>query len=368
MKALAILALLAASPGLAQSPSEAAQEAAQLLVEARGALESADHRSDRITVLSQTIRAYESGLAAMREGLRQAAIRQQSLEAALETKSEETARLLGALQTMGRAPAPMLMLHPYGPTGTARSGMMLVDLMPALQREVTALQEQIDELKLLRDLQANALDTLSNGLEEVEQARAALSLAIAERTDLPRRYIEDPNATAVLLASAETLEAFATGLADIPAGDGGTFTAMNRGAIRLPVEGRLVRRFNEADAAGVVRPGILIATRPRALVTATATATVRYAGDLLDFGNVIILEPSSETLWIIAGMADVFGKEGQILPEGTPIGMMGGEMPSAEAILTETSQGFAEQSSETLYLEVREGQTAVDPRNWFAID
>lgn len=83
---------------------------------------------------------------------------------------------------------------------------------------------------------------------------------------------------------------------------------------------------------------------------------------------MIVLEPAADALWVIAGMAEVFGEVGQILPEGTPIGLVGGASPNAQAILTESAQGSGGQRTETLYLEVRDGQTAVDPAAWFVYE
>ena len=54
--------------------------------------------------------------------------------------------------------------------------------------------------------------TLEDGLKGVQNARTKLAKAIADRTDLPRRLVNDPEAMDTLLESAETLESFATGL------------------------------------------------------------------------------------------------------------------------------------------------------------
>jgi len=327
-------------------------------------LDAADTRSDRVAALTETVQAYEAGLAALRDGLRRAAVRQRTVETDLAARSDEVARLLGVLQTMGRAPAPILLLHPSGPTGTARSGMMLADVTPALQDQVTRLRDQLDEVAILRSLQTDALSILEDGLNGAQTARSELSAAISDRTDLPQRFTEDEAQTALLLASSETLEAFATGLTDATDGTGPDASSV-KGAIPLPVTGTVIRTFEEADAAGIARPGILIATQPRALVSTPVSATIRYAGPLLDFGNVIILEPAADTLWVIAGLAEVFGEVGQIVPDGTPIGLMGGIITQPQAILTETAQGSAGQLTETLYLEVRDMQSAVDPVTWF---
>tara|TARA_B110000977_G_scaffold154988_1_gene197078 strand:- start:3302 stop:3556 length:255 start_codon:yes stop_codon:yes gene_type:complete len=81
---------------------------------------------------------------------------------------------------------------------------------------------------------------------------------------------------------------------------------------------------------------------------------------------VIILEPAAATLWVIAGLEQTFGEVGQIVPDGTPIGLMGGIITDAQGILNESAQGSAGQRTQTLYLEVRDRQSAVNPADWFA--
>jgi len=50
------------------------------------------------------------------------------------------------------------------------------------------------------------------------------------------------------------------------------------------------------------------------------------------------------------------------------LGVMGGESPQAQAILTELAAGGGDLRTETLYLEVRDRQGPVDPAAWFALD
>jgi len=71
---------------------------------------------------------------------------------------------------------------------------------------------------------------------------------------------------------------------------------------------------------------------------------------------------------VLAGMAEVFGDVGEVLPQGAPVGLMGGTLPDVDEILTETSQGNAGRRTQTLYLEVRDGQVTTDPATWFAVE
>lgn len=363
------LALLFATPVHAQTgPATTALNAAQMLEEASVALSEADSARDRVRALTETIQAYEAGLTAMREGLRRAATREAQLTAELRTREKEIAQLLGVLQTIETTAPPVLMLHPSGPLGSARAGMMLSEVTPGLNARAQALAHDLQEVQTLRLLQQSAAETLTEGLAGVQTARTRLSTAIADRTDLPNRFVEDPVRTAILISSTETLEGFASGLSEISEGEIAETNADitdRKGKVALPAQGILLHRAGETDAAGVKRPGIVLGTRPRAIVTAPTAATIRYRGPLLDLGNLVILEPQPGLLFVFSGLQEVYGNTGQVIPEGTPVGLMPGETPEIGAILSTSSDGTGTDRSETLYIEVRQDNSPVDPELWF---
>ncbi|QIE45443.1 peptidase M23 [Pseudohalocynthiibacter aestuariivivens] len=353
------------------NPTADAEAAAELLEAATLALDEAHEARDRVKALTQTVQAYEAGLRAMREGLRRAAIRQQTLEQELAASEGEIAQLLGVLQSMGQTPTPITLLHPTGPVGTARSGMILADVTPTLNEQARALRAKLDDLAVLRALQQSAAGRLQDGLNGAQSARTALSQAIADRTDLPRRFTEDPVKTALLIASTESLTGFASGLSQITTDDQAVplpGIEDRKGTLPLPVQGRILRDAGEADAAGITRPGILVAAPPRALVTTPAAATLRYRGPLLDYGTVAILEPQSGILLVLAGMDVVYGEIGQVLPMNSPVGLMGGLDPGDDGIVPARLQDAGSDWTETLYIEVRQDNTPVDPALWFRTD
>ena len=161
---------------------------------------------------------------------------------------------------------------------------------------------------------------------DLQQARTALSQAIAKRIELPKRYIEDPAKTALLVAASQSLAEFVKGLEIIATQtvEGSLPDIENRkGNLPMPVLGRVLRQFNEADAAGIKRPGVIIAAASGAIVTSPTAATLRYRGELLDYGLVSILEPQNDVLIVIAGLGVVFGDIGDVLPAGSPVGAYG---------------------------------------------
>ncbi|MFT4151730.1 MAG: peptidase M23 [Paracoccaceae bacterium] len=363
LRAAALLVCLAL-PVSAQTVAEQAARASEDLQAAVAALQEAQGARDRVAALTRTIRAYENGLAAMREALRQAELRETSLTLQMNAKRDRVAQLVGILGQMEQDPGPMLLLHPDGPLGTVRSGIMLADVTPAVQAEVDVLKSELAELRDLRTLQAAAGETLLKGLQMAQTARSALSQAISERTELPRRFTEDPEAMKALLESADTLEAFAAGLSTGERDTTGFAAQMGR--LPLPVLGTLIRRPDEADAAGVRRPGMVLATRPAALVTAPVAATIRYRGPLLDYGNVMVLEPGGGYLLILAGLGTVYGEVGEVVTPGAPLGLMPGGEATAAGLLAEGQDDTGASGTETLYLELRLGAQPVDPTEWFA--
>ncbi len=237
-------------------PAEAARAAAQMLEDASIALSEAESARDRVRALTETVQAFEAGLAAMRDGLRRASVREGQIAAQLKARENEVSQLLGVLQTIETSPPPVLLLHPSGPLGAARSAMMVAEVTPALKSQVDRLSHDLDEVRTLRELQQSAAETLQEGLAGIQQARADLSQAIADRTDLPRRFTEDPVRTAILVSSTETLDGFASGLAEIAEGEIAETSAdisALKGELPLPVQGVLLRKAGQADAAGVTR-------------------------------------------------------------------------------------------------------------------
>lgn len=359
-----------------------ARAAAVQLEAAAGLLDGAGSARDRVAALTETIQAFERGLGAMRAGLRQAAINEARLSKRLQARDGEVADLLGVLQSIGTADTPTSFLHPDGPMGTARAGMLLAELTPALNKRADALRRDLEDVQTLRSLQQDAAMRLQEGLSQVQAARAALNQAMANRTDLPTRFTEDPVRTGILIASAETLDGFASGLSEIVTNETAPPLQMldsQVGALPLPAQGLVIRQSGEADAAGIARPGIILATRPGAIVTTPAAATIRYTGPLLDLGQVIILEPRADSLFIFAGLDVVYGSAGQVIAGGTPVGLMGGGVPRSDITAAQNNVGQSDElsplregagtdRSETLYIEVRQDNTPQDPNDWFRTD
>ena len=139
-------------------------------------------------------------------------------------------------------------------------------------------------------------------------------------------------------------------------------------ALAWPVAGTVLNHFDEPDAARVRRPGLVVGAPPLALVTAPADAVVRYAGPFLEYGYVVVLEPDSETMVVLAGLARLRVATGQRVLRGEFLGLMGGHAPDVEEYVMSPEADTGAGGGETLYIEVRHGRGPVDPEPLFAGD
>jgi septal ring factor EnvC (AmiA/AmiB activator) len=358
-----------ATPLFAQNDLEfQARKAQQSLDSAWNKLERSKSAKDRLSALTDAIISFEESLSLARDSLRQISVLEARAQQKLSVEEEAYGELIGVLLSIDKSPIQAELLHPDGPMSTARGGMLIADLLPALEEKVQSLRSDLEAARYLSELQYQVTLDLQVGLVALQETRAALGRAIADRDDLPKRFVEDPAQTAILLAAADTLDIFADGLSLIAKNEvEGSLPDITtrKGTLPMPVQGKVIRYFNEADAAGIKRPGIVVATSDNALVRTPTAATIRYRGPLLDYGLVSILEPQKDILYILAGLSTVYGDIGEVLPAGSPVGLMGMSEIFDEKNLIETLNESAGLRGETIYIEVRVNKAPENPLTWF---
>ncbi len=368
---VAILAVLAATYSVrAETDLSAPLSAAIADIEtASEQFAAASGSDDLVLTLGGVITAYENGLRLLRDDLRVLSLRQQELAAEYDRDSGDFSRILGTLYAMESQPAPLLFLHPNGPLAAAQTAQLLGVAAPALQGKARVLKDQIVAIDKLRSLRGIATDNLRQGLAGLVNARAALDDAIAKGDAVPALFVEDRMQVQILSATAESLTAFASELAKLPLPNFATEPILlAETKFPLPVAGLIKTAFNQPDASGLRRPGIVAEAAPMSLVTTPFDATIRFAGPFLDFGNVVILEPQAGTLLILAGIERLFRAEGDVLSKGDPIGQLGGSDTTDEEFLIAASAETGVQVAQTLYIELRKDGESVDPTPWFQQD
>lgn len=350
----------------ASAPSQITRARALLAVAAER-LDDARAGADRLAALGQAVRAQEAALAALRTGLRELAAAERAATGRLSDRGEALGRLLAALQSIARAPRSALLAVRGGPVEAHRAAMLMAAVTPELQRRATALERDLDALRALRRIQAEARTEARTALAGLQELRAATAEAmgrrdragLASRSDLVRQ-------ARAAARRARDLDGLAAGLKaaglDHPAG--APFAAA-KGSLPPPVAGKLAARFGAPDPWGRPGRGWTFDTADYAQVTAPWDATVRYAGPLIDYGTVVVLEPQAGYLVVLAGLGRAGRETGETVLAGERLGDMGGAVPTSEQFLLDAAAGGGQIRQKALYVEIRRSGEPVDPADWF---
>ncbi len=301
----------------------------------------------------------------------------------LEQRRDELARLVNGLTRLSRRPPEAMLFAPGEAYDTWRAAVLLGGIGPLISSRAAGLREDLDELASIEaDLHARRVDLnnvvrsmaderqrltemerqLSNARSSTRQEAAALSRQVAslskDAADV-RNLLEE-------LDTAERLERerqFAARAA-AQAGSGRPATVrpaalapprldgLKPGELAIPVAGQITGRFGRPGAGGERRPGLTVAVRENAQVTAPADARVMFAGPFKGYGRILILAHGDNYHTLLAGFGRIDREVGDHVLAGEPVGVM--------------SAATAGGTRASLYLELRHEGKPVDPERWIA--
>lgn len=125
--------------------------------------------------------------------------------------------------------------------------------------------------------------------------------------------------------------------------------AAARGALVMPVAGKLKRRYGESDEFGAASKGILVVAPPGGQVVAPFDGRIEFAGPFRGYGQILIIEHGDGYHSLLAGLERIDGVVGQWLVAGEPVGIM----PTGDR-------------DAALYLELRRHGQPINPLPWLA--
>lgn len=341
----AVLAAFTASPAPAAGPTP------QLEAMADAALDKPETDETRLAAIGRAIRAHEAALVDLRAAIGDVTSEEAAIRERIAAEEGDLAPLLSGLQSLSNAPASALLAYPGQPLRAARAAMLLDDMLPRLETRASKLEGRLARLATLERQQAEAAEAARRALGSLDRLRAASRQALAARP-VPRDVPSEQAA-----ADAETLAALAEALGQGRAGPRlGFDSAMGR--LPLPAAGKLTGRFGP-------REGWIVATPAYAQVVAPWDGTVRYAGSLGSHGKVMVLEPETGYLIMLAGLGRIDRRVGEVVLAGEPLGEMGGALPGVDEFLFEAAADDDLIGAGELYLELRHQGRALDPAEWF---
>lgn len=327
------------------------------------------------------------------------AAREAATKRSLEGRRAVVAEVLAALQRMGRKPPPALLVEPEDVLKAIRTSMLLGAVLPGMRAETEALVADLSDLTRTRqaieaeksavdaDLVAlgaertrlsalvearqNALGRDERDLDAERDKAKQLAGEAGSLKDLIGRMESDGAAAAKAAEAArrsdETLAMMmpAPNPAGAPAKDPARLApaiafVQTKGRLALPASGSILRRYGEDDGLGSTEKGLLLATRPTAIVSAPADGWIVYAGPYRSFGQLLILNVGGGYYIVLAGMERINVDLGQFVSAGEPVAVMGdGSTRTAAAIALGAAQPV-------LYVEFRKDGASIDPGPWWA--
>src|SRR5215469_492307 len=327
-------------------------------------------------------------------------------------RKETIVKMLSAMQRIGRTPPPALVTRRDDALAVVRSAMLLADVFPELRYQADNLSHELEGMVTLengireqRDAEKNERDRLATEQARLdhllEQKRRAMAQGEAELASIKQAVADQAQTVADLselidrldaqiakvevaqydaeiaaekaLRAREQQQALATpaneSVVEIkPESTKVAFASPDRlkpampfeaakGTLRLPVQGRRVTRFGDADASGGTVKGISLQTRPEARITAPADGWVVYAGEFRSYGQLLIINAGGGYHVLLAGMSRIDVSLGQFVLAGEPIAVMGNSATPG--------QGH-DSSRPVLYIEFRKDGRPIDPDPWWA--
>ena len=331
--------------------------------------------------LSQDIRPIEDRLIEYRD-------QEEAIKLSLHARRDVLAEVLAALQRMGLNPPPAILVNPQDALSSVRSAILLGAVVPQLRSETETLLADMDSLakvtisiraerqRLLAALKIQAeekirLDQLvaekkklrgvSEAALKAERDRIA-ELAKKSRTlkDLIAGIEKEMAATAKEQARADNAQPDAPAMPPQAARIAPTASfASLRGALALPVSGKVRYYFGKDDGSGGQSQGYTLVTKPGGRVIAPADATVLYADTFRSYGNLLILDAGEGYHIVMAGMNRLDVTQNQFVLAGEPVGVMGDRIKPEK-----TMQAMAD-NGPSLYIELRKDGNPVDSGPWW---
>lgn len=286
---------------------------------------------------------------------------------ALDGDRLAVSRLILALGRLRRTPPQAMIARPNAPIETARSAMLMEEIIPALNSRAQDLKDRLAQLEAIdQDLKKKKEQALVTA-KKLEQEKKSLDGLVRTREKLYAQMDHDLKARQAKIkeisAQSKNLNDLVQkledersrgmkSLADKSRNVGSDKDLPKIGDKQLPLSGILRVAYNENDALGAKSKGVTIEGRPAALIVAPMGGIVRYAGPFQSYGNMVILEHKNGYHSLVAGFEKIDTVVGQSLLAGEPLGHL----------RKKTSSG----KTPDLYFELRHKGTAVNPAKLFS--
>lgn len=335
--------------------NRARQRVAEFERRAREAGEAADKAKAEAGALAARIQQAEAAISVAEAQFALVQGQRRMLDEELAERREPIVRLMAGLQSLVRRPLALSVLRPGSLRETVYLGAIIDSTIPLVRERTADLRGDLDRARGLVGEAQELIETRRENerqlalrrqqmvalaaQERVSADRAAgdanreetRALALAEETrdlDALVGRLEDAGSLRQRLAALPgpilrpPNPASARATAPVQPAPSPTSSAAPT-PYRLPVDGRIVAGFGEADLGGGRLAGISLAPRSRAQIVAPAPGRVAFAGPYRGFGQIVIIEHEGGWTSLVTGLAELDTRVGDEVIAGSPLGRAG---------------------------------------------
>lgn len=390
------------APAYAQSTSDASRLEQIKAQEAEAAARKVKLEKDRkaaiaeIKQLRQNLisaaaqaQTYERAARTASKEMTQLTRKAEALDADLTQDRASMSRLLALLQRLERTPPPAVAVQPSDAVKAAQAAGLMASVNRQLDLRARTISGKLAEIEILQSEIGKKQTTLTSNEKDLERRRKSIASQVDEKKVLEagireqsaqqdkiiKRLTSQAKDLEDLIAAFEARARAAprikpdtgggprgqTGDAPWPRLKPRADRALEpfimppqtdrfadaRGRLRAPVSGRITGTYNKRLKDGSRSQGLTVTAISNAQVVAPYTGRIAFVGPFKNYDSVYMLDVGQGYFIVLTGLGKTYGREGDIITGGEPIG----EMPAKR--------------SAALYIELWKNGSPADPTPWF---
>ncbi len=372
-----------------QQEKEAAARKAKLEAERKAASAEIERLRQNLIAAAAQAQSYEKASQSASKELNALTRRSAALQSDLTRDRKSMTQLLAMLQRLERNPPPAIAVQPKDAVKAAQAAGLMASVNRQLELRARAISGKLAEIEILQSDISKKRTTLSSNEKDLERRRQSIATQVETKKVLEasirkRSAAEDKN-IARLVDKAKDLEgliaafeARARAAPRVKPGAGGSFRGQSgdvpwprkkpradrapepfvmppetdrfadaRGALRAPLQGRITGKYNTRQKDGSRNQGLTVSANVKAQVVAPYTGRIAFVGPFKNYDSVYMLDVGQGYFIVLTGLGKTYGREGDTIAMGEPIGQMPAKANAA------------------LYIELWKNGSPTDPTPWF---
>ncbi|MDG1287448.1 MAG: peptidoglycan DD-metalloendopeptidase family protein [Rickettsiales bacterium] len=317
---------------------------------------------EKLITLAKKLRSGEGKLAKLAHKQARLDARITDARTRMDENREEIDTLLKSLIRLSRTPPEAIVAMPGELRHTLQAAQLMTNLTEQLQTKTGQLAHTLKTLKTDELEMAETRVSLQQQQKRLVASQRAMAEKLKIRKTAYRKnnksFTERVKEASKIKKSSRDLKQLVTKLEKTKRGkkapakvsySKGRAFSKSKGSVRLPVAGRIIKRFGQKEGVDQTSHGYKLASAAGATVISPASGEVMFTGPFLDYGNIVILRYDRGYHLLLAGMDRIDCSVGQKIRKGEPVGRLKG----------------SNNSKADLYMELRKNGKPVDPSPWF---